>query len=299
MHCFFRISIAGATPQTVVFELDADKCPITCKNFLEICKANSTAARPSSGAHSASNEIMDPTYRGTEIHRIVPNFMIQGGDFTSFDGKGGYAHPYTNHGQKTFADENFSVSHSSEGVLSMANRGKNTNGSQFFVTLNKCLHLDGKHVAFGRVVEGLSVVREIARVETEGDRPVRMQRVVIVDCGEGWGKEEHADDGSTSGSSESSYDRDKKKKHHKSKKKKHHKHRYDSKHHRKYSKGHKRDKDYDSSNDESRDRKKRRRKHKSKSKHRRREREGGTRDLSSSESISRERSSSDKKSKNV
>jgi cyclophilin family peptidyl-prolyl cis-trans isomerase len=179
--------------------------------------------------------------------------MIQGGDFTSFDGKGGYAHPSTNSGQPTFPDENFSISHTSEGILSMANRGKNTNGSQFFITLNKCLHLDGKHVAFGKVVEGMEVVRDIAMVETEDDRPVKMQRVVIVDCGEGWGKELH--NGSTSSDSSKQSERHHKKKH---KHKKRHK-RNDEKKHRKHSKRQRRDKDYGSSDDESREQKKKKR----------------------------------------
>ncbi len=93
--------------------------------------------------------------------------MVQGGDFTNFDGSGGYAHPSTNSARRTFNDETF-LSHSSEGILSMANRGKNTNGSQFFITLGNCLHLDGKHVAFGKVVKGMEVVRDIGGVETEG-----------------------------------------------------------------------------------------------------------------------------------
>jgi hypothetical protein len=76
MHCFFRISIAGNPPQTVVIQLHPDKCPITCRNFLQICKSDSIAKR--------TNAENLPTYRGTEIHRVVPNFMIQGGDFTSF-----------------------------------------------------------------------------------------------------------------------------------------------------------------------------------------------------------------------
>jgi peptidyl-prolyl isomerase G (cyclophilin G) len=197
--------------------------------------------------------MIEPTYRGTEIHRIIPNFMIQGGDFTSFDGKGGYAHASTNPGQQAFADENFSISHSSEGILSMANRGKNTNGSQFFITLNKCLHLDGKHVAFGKVIEGMEVVREIAMVETENDRPSKMQRVVIVDCGEGRGKEMH-NDSSSGDSLQSSDERHKKRKH---KHKKRHK-RNDEKKHRKHSKRHERDKDYGSS-DESREHSKKKR----------------------------------------
>ncbi|KAL7524904.1 hypothetical protein ACHAXR_000767, partial [Thalassiosira sp. AJA248-18] len=184
MFCHFRISIAGSPPKTVVFQLHTDKCPKTCDNFIALCQSSVTAKRPSSKMLPSTHNVnaVQPTYRGTEFHRILPGFMIQGGDFTNFDGSGGYAAR-----QPTFPDENFGTSHDREGILSMANRGKNTNGSQFFITLGKTLHLDGKHVAFGHVVRGMEVVHEISKVETEGNngRPVMLQRVVIVDCGSG------------------------------------------------------------------------------------------------------------------
>ena len=146
--------------------------------------------------------------------------MIQGGDFTTFDGKGGYAAPSTNQGQSTFPDENFDISHEKEGILSMANRGKNTNGSQFFITLGKALHLDRKHVAFGHVVRGMEVIREASKVETEGNngRPVMLQRVVIVDCGIGTGDGNSSDSSSSSSSSSSPSSEHRRKK---SRKKKH------------------------------------------------------------------------------
>mmetsp|Transcript_10657 Transcript_10657/g.19263 ORF Transcript_10657/g.19263 Transcript_10657/m.19263 type:complete len:322 (-) Transcript_10657:1147-2112(-) len=207
MFCHFRISIAGSPPQTVVFQLNPDKCPTTCDNFIALCQSSATAKRPSSSstASSSTHDVVQPTYRGTDFHRILPGFMIQGGDFTKFDGSGGYAAPSTNKGQTTFPDENFDISHDREGILSMANRGKNTNGSQFFITLGKTLHLDGKHVAFGHVVRGVEVVREVSKVETEGDngRPVMLQRVVIVDCGLGTGDDGDSDSGSSSSSSSS------------------------------------------------------------------------------------------------
>ena len=213
MHCYFRISIAGGPPQTVVFQLRTDICPQTCDNFLALCQSPFNANRPpSSKKETASGSgIIDdhdvdvqPTYRGTEFHRILPNFMIQGGDFTNFDGTGGYAAPMTNKGQRTFSDESFDVSHDREGILSMANRGPNTNGSQFFITLGNAQHLDGKHVAFGEVVRGMEVVRKASEVETMGEngRPVIMQRVIIADCGLGTGEDDY--DGSTTSSSESS-----------------------------------------------------------------------------------------------
>ena len=200
MFAFFKVSVAGASPETIVFQLDK-RLPKTSDNFISICNSRATAKRPptTSGAYASSHEaVAEPTYRGTEFHRIIPQFMIQGGDFTSFDGKGGFAAPTTNEGKPTFPDECFDISHDREGILSMANRGKNTNGSQFFITLGKALHLDGKHVAFGRVVRGMECVRRIAQVETDGNgKPVLMQRVVVVDCGVGTGDND-------SGSSDSS-----------------------------------------------------------------------------------------------
>lgn len=184
--------------------------------------------------------------------------MIQGGDFTNFDGSGGYCAPTTNDGLKTFPDESFDASHNSEGVLSMANKGKNTNGSQFFITLGKTLHLDGKHVAFGKVVRGMEVIREVARVETEGEngRPVKMQRVVIVDCGIGTG-EVDSDQSSSSSSEASSVNGAKNRSSSKSKRKKH-------RHEDSTKKKHKRRKLKDDEH------KKRRHKDKSSHKHRRR-----------------------------
>lgn len=214
MFCYFQISIAGSEPQTVVFELYNDKCPKTCANFIALCQAPGKAKRGGSIA----------TYRGTLFHRIIPQFMIQGGDFTSFDGKGGHAHPSTNDGKPIFDDECFDISHDQAGILSMANKGKNTNGSQFFITLGKTLHLNGKHTAFGKVVRGIDVVHEIAKVETEGDRPVAMQRVVIIDCGIGTGDNDSSGSGSestsSSSSSSSSSRNDRKRKHKSSKSKK-------------------------------------------------------------------------------
>lgn len=291
MRCYFRVSIAGSAPKTILFELHDDMCPITCKNFLDICKSKHTASRPSN-SKATSETTIEPTYRGTEFHRIVPNFMIQGGDFTLFDGKGGYAHPSTNSGSQTFPDENFSISHSTEGILSMANRGKNTNGSQYFITLNKCLHLDGKHVAFGRVVKGIDVVREIAGVETEGDRPVSMQRVVIIECGEGWDAgTKSKGDSNSSRSSQSSYSRYEKKKdrkHRKEKKQRRHNHKREHKHSKR-----RRDKIHEESSGDESKRHAKKKKARSRSKHRRRDDDDS--DLSSSDSGRRRRSSSSRK----
>jgi len=161
--------------------------------------------------------------------------MVQGGDFSMFDGKGGFAAPTTNDGKPTFPDECFDVSHDREGILSMANRGKNTNGSQFFITLGKTLHLDGKHVAFGSVVRNLECVKQIAQVETDSNgKPVVMQRVVITDCGIGTGDD---DSGSDSGISSSSSASSKKKRRRRSSKRKKKKRSHSSRHQRKRDNG--------------------------------------------------------------
>ena len=117
-------------------------------------------------------------YLGCRVHRIVEDFVIQAGDFVSGDGSGGESI----YG-KSFIDENFTRRHAHAGVLSMANHGRNTNGSQFFVTLKPCPHLDGKHVVFGQVVEGMEVVRAIAKVPTDLYEKPRIP-VHVFDCGE-------------------------------------------------------------------------------------------------------------------
>eukprot|EP00555_Chaetoceros_dichaeta_P009145 CAMPEP_0198255534 /NCGR_PEP_ID=MMETSP1447-20131203/5630_1 /TAXON_ID=420782 /ORGANISM="Chaetoceros dichaeta, Strain CCMP1751" /LENGTH=152 /DNA_ID=CAMNT_0043941921 /DNA_START=101 /DNA_END=556 /DNA_ORIENTATION=- len=141
--CYFRISIAGKDPQTIHINLDTQTCPKTCANFLSFC-----TAPPTNNPKSKSPK----TYHNTIFHRIIPGFMVQGGDYQNFDGTGGESF----HGDLT--DENFILKHTQAGILSMANRGKNTAGSQFFITLGKASHLDGKHVAFGSVCEGMDVV---------------------------------------------------------------------------------------------------------------------------------------------
>jgi peptidylprolyl isomerase len=116
-------------------------------------------------------------FKGSTFHRCIPHFMIQGGDFTKGDGTGGESI----YGRK-FADEGFSVLHDSPGLLSMANSGPNTNGSQFFITTVPTPHLNGKHVVFGRVLEGMEVVKAIEQCGSDSGRTSAI--IKIVDCGE-------------------------------------------------------------------------------------------------------------------
>jgi cyclophilin family peptidyl-prolyl cis-trans isomerase len=116
-------------------------------------------------------------YLNTKFHRIIDGFVIQGGDITNSGGKGGFSI----YG-RTFIDENFGRTHSCAGLLSMANCGRNTNSSQFFITLKACPHLDGKHVVFGQVIDGMEVVRKIAKVPIDKEDKPRVP-VIIVDCG--------------------------------------------------------------------------------------------------------------------
>ncbi|TCD62901.1 hypothetical protein EIP91_006258 [Steccherinum ochraceum] len=167
---FFDISVDNSPIGRVIFELYADTAPKTCENFRALCTGEK-------GLSSISERLL--YYKGSIIHRSIKDFMIQGGDFTKRNGMGGesiYGSP--------FADEDLTRPLDSEGLLCMANKGPNTNGSQFFVTLRDCPHLNGKHVVFGRVIRGYEeVVKKITEVKVdEKDRP--MVPVSIVNCGE-------------------------------------------------------------------------------------------------------------------
>ena len=154
-RCWMDFSISGTPIGRVVFELFED-VPKTAHNFTELCKQGQ--------------------YNNTPVHRIVPDFMLQMGDITNGDGTGGYSM----YGAQ-FDDENFNHKHDSPGLLSMANSGPNTNSSQFFITTKDAPWLDGKHVVFGRVVEGMDIVSKIEKVRCHGESPV--EEVMIVTGG--------------------------------------------------------------------------------------------------------------------
>ncbi|KAM0849134.1 hypothetical protein ACQ4PT_053916 [Festuca glaucescens] len=164
---FFDILIGQTRAGRVTMELFADKVPRTADNFRLLC----TGAK---GLGACGKPLH---YKGSAFHRIIPGFMCQGGDFTRGNGTGGESI----YGAK-FADENFKLRHTGPGVLSMANSGPNTNGSQFFICTEKTSWLDGKHVVFGQVVDGYGVVEKMEKVGSSSGKPA--QPVVIEDCGE-------------------------------------------------------------------------------------------------------------------
>eukprot|EP00600_Ochromonadales_sp_CCMP1393_P002442 CAMPEP_0174986972 /NCGR_PEP_ID=MMETSP0004_2-20121128/19266_1 /TAXON_ID=420556 /ORGANISM="Ochromonas sp., Strain CCMP1393" /LENGTH=156 /DNA_ID=CAMNT_0016239935 /DNA_START=187 /DNA_END=657 /DNA_ORIENTATION=+ len=116
-------------------------------------------------------------FKGSVFHRVIPNFMLQGGDFTKGNGTGG-----TSIYGERFPDENFVLKHASAGLLSMANKGPNSNGSQFFVTTVETPWLDGKHVVFGAVTQGMEVVKQVESLGSSSGRT--SQQITIVDCGQ-------------------------------------------------------------------------------------------------------------------
>ena len=157
---FFEITIGSQKTGKIVFELFDSVVPKTAQNFRALCTGEKGFGFKASG-----------------FHRIINNFMAQGGDFTNHNGTGGKSI----YGNK-FEDENFKLKHDDPYLLSMANAGPNTNGSQFFITFVPCPWLDGKHVVFGKVVEGKEVVDKLHSLGTGSGKP--KQTAVISDCGE-------------------------------------------------------------------------------------------------------------------
>ena len=164
---FFDIAIGKAAPRKVTFELFNDVVPKTAENFRALCTGEKGVGKSQKPLH----------YKGSIFHRIIPQFMCQGGDFTHGTGVGGESI----YGMK-FQDENFKIRHDVPGLLSMANAGPNTNGSQFFITTVACPWLDGKHTVFGKIVSGLEVVKAMEAAGTQSGQP--RERIQIVDSGE-------------------------------------------------------------------------------------------------------------------
>lgn len=164
---FFDVLIGKAKAGRVIMELFADVTPRTAENFRCLCTGEKGIGSSGKPLH----------YKGSIFHRIIPNFMCQGGDFTRGNGTGGESI----YGLK-FEDENFKKKHRGPGVLSMANAGPNTNGSQFFICTEKTSWLDGKHVVFGQVVDGHNVVTAMEKVGSKSG--MTTLPVVIEDCGE-------------------------------------------------------------------------------------------------------------------
>jgi len=165
---FLSIKIGGHRQGKIVIKLFHKTVPRTAENFRALC----------TGERGVGQSGKPLCYKGSVLHRVIKGFMLQGGDFTKANGMGGESI----YGE-TFPDENFKYTHNKPGMLSMANAGKDTNGSQFFITTAAAPHLDGKHVVFGKVIKGYKLVEKIENLAVDKqDRP--KDKVEIVECGE-------------------------------------------------------------------------------------------------------------------
>ena len=148
-------------------ELFADVVPKTAENFRQFC----------TGEYRKDGVPLG--YKGASFHRVIKDFMVQCGDFVNGDGTG----CMSIYAGSTFADENFSIKHTEPGLLSMANSGKDTNGCQFFITAAKCDFLDGKHVVFGRVIDGMLVVRKVENAPVGANNKPKVD-IIVSQCGQ-------------------------------------------------------------------------------------------------------------------
>jgi len=165
---FLDIAIGTKPIGRIELVLDATAAPRTCENFRSLCTGERVSPSTKKPLH----------FKNSSFHRVIPGFMAQGGDFTNHNGTGGESI----YASGKFKDENLSTTHHEPGILSMANSGPNTNGSQFFLLFEAAPHLDGKHVAFGRILSGLDVLKKIEDVGTASG--ITSSAVLITDSGQ-------------------------------------------------------------------------------------------------------------------